>query len=598
MKKYTVEELTSIFERNDYIPCYYTEEDRQRVLNNPTAQPYLEQVKKMYGEYTANMTVALPFKSFKRFYKDGNRQEGEYWYYYNRRKLATVAIMAWVYQEQEYYDELENILWAIMDEYVWNIPAHVGPTALTELQQDDFNVDLFSAETCMMISEIISMVGDKLEPIVSKRAERMINERLLDLYESGKRFWWMGSHINWAAVCGGESGVTAIYMKKDPAALAKIIHSCLNTMECYLSGFPDDGACTEGLGYWGYGFGHFTYFGDILYKRTRGEINIFDDEKVKRIAEFPKKCFFKGGKVVTFSDCGGSDRSKFSLSITRILGQFYPDITLPERELVGFDYGSGTSFEIAIRELIWIPESFDGYKLVPGTYLLPEAQWYMSSSAGGMGLAAKAGYNWEGKEAHNHNDVGNFHIYKNDANLISDIGAGVYKGNYFNHQYRYENFACSSRGHNLPIIDDDDQKYGERFRASGTVMSEDGGITSDIAGAYDIENLESLIRNVRLDKENECVYLTDTYKFKEAPKSVTERFVSYHEPKIENGEVTISANGETLTFTYDKNMLKPVLRVYEDVGNMVRHRDGFKAYMVDFELINPTAEFTLEFTMK
>ena len=600
MKKYTVDELAEIFARNDDSLCYYTEEQKQRALNNPVLETYRNGMKEMYKVYTENLTVALPFKNFKRFFKDGDRRDGEYWYYFNRRKLYAVALMAWLYDEKEYYDELENILWATMDEYVWNIPAHVGPTGMTELQQGNYTIDLFSADVCHGIAEILVLVGDKLEPIISKRAERLINERCFDMFV--KPFWWKTCHHNWAAVCAGEVGMTAIYMKKDPTELAKIIHSCLDTMEHYLSGFPADGACTEGLGYWGYGFGYYTYFGELLYRRTHGEINIFDDEKVRKIANFPRKCFFKGGKVVTFSDCGGSDTSKFTLPLTAKLAEFFPEIELPEKELVNLDFqrGGSTSFALPFRMLIWSPESLDGCTLKPQTFLLPDAQWYISSSENGMGVAAKAGYNWEGVETHNHNDVGNFIIYKNNANLISDIGAGVYTGTYFNHEYRYNNFACSSRGHNLPIINGEYQKYGEKFRAKGTMMSEEGGITSDIAGAYDVPSLEGLVRNVRLDKTENRVYLTDSYKFKTKPESVVERFISYNEPKLEDGEVTISANGETLTFGYDKNAVKPVLRVFEDTDekNRVRHADGFKAYIIDFEVVEPTEEFTLRFTME
>ncbi|MBQ8719660.1 MAG: heparinase II/III family protein [Clostridia bacterium] len=599
MKKYTVEEIAEILRRHDDSACYYTEADRQRVLNNKAIEPYLKGMREQYEDYKTRQTVALPFSKFKRFFKDGNRQDGEYWYYYNRRKLHACALAAWLYQEKEQLEELEDILWAIMDEYMWNIPAHVGGTGLTHYQPDDFYIDLFSAETCHAVAEILALVGDKIEPIITVRAHRLIEERCFAVLD--KPFWWKKATHNWSAVCAGEVGMTAIYVKKDPDVLAKIIHECLGTMECYLSGFPNDGACREGLGYWGYGFGYFTYFGDLLYKRTGGEINVFDDEKVKNIAAFQKKCFFKGGKIVTFSDCGGSDSSKFNIPITMKLHEFYPDITLPERELVGLEYRKvgANSFAPILRTILWAPDSFDGRSLEVGnTYIFPDAQWYISSSTGGIGLAAKAGYNWEAFESHNHNDVGNFHIYKNGVNLISDIGAGVYSATYFNHEYRYSNFACSSEGHNLPIIDGGVQKYGERFRSSGTVITEESGITSDIAGAYDEPNLESLVRNVYLNKGEERVYLTDTYRFKEAPKSVTERFISYHEPKLEGGKVTITAGGEAITISFDESVVKPNLHVFEDVDCRVRQAPGFKVHIVDLEVINPTKEFTVKVTFE
>ena len=599
MKKYTVEELAEILAKYVGKKLTYTDADRERILNKQSVQPYLEKIKAKYADYTANNTISLPFSAFKRFYKDGNRKDGEYWYYYNRRKLGTMALMAWLYGDAEYINALEDILWAIMDEYVWNIPAHVGAGALTEYQPDNFNIDLFSAETCMVIAEIIENLGDKMEPIVSIRARRLIYDRCLSLYD--RPFWWKKAIHNWSAVCSGEIGITALYLEKDPAALAKAINTTIECMECHLTGYPNDGACCEGIGYWGYGFGYYSYFADMLYKFTEGEINLFDDEKVKRIAEFKQKCFFKGGKIVTFSDCGGSDSGKFDIPLTMTLNQYFPEITLPEKSLVAFDFGEGASFFTAMKTLDFAPESLDGCSLEAGkTYILPDAQWLMSSTVNGMGLAAKAGHNWEAFEPHNHNDVGSFQIYKNSANLISDIGAGVYSGTYFNHEFRYQNFACSSRGHSVPIIDGEEQRYGEKYMASGTVITEEGGITSDIAGAYELPSLESLVRNVRLDKENECVYVTDTYKFKEAPKSVIERFVSYNQPTIEDGVITISAKGETLTFGYDASKVKPVLRVFEDNDekNRVRHREGFRAYMVDFEIINPECEFTFELVLK
>ena len=598
MKKYTVEELVAIFEKHsDTIPAF-TNEQRERALDNPVLKDYINDLKEMYKVYTENMTVALPFTRFKRFFIDGNRPDGEYWYYYNRRKLHTVALMAWLFDEKEYYDELENILWAIMDEYVWNILAHVGPTGLTELQQDDFVIDLFSSETCQSIAEILAMVGDKLEPIITKRALRMIDERCFDVLH--KPFFWKKRKQSWASTCASNVGMTALYVKKDPAELAKIIHSCLDTLEYYRAGRSDDGTYTEGLGYWSGAFGRYVFFGEMLRNRTNGEVDLFDDEKVKLIAQFPFKCLFKGGKVTTFSDCGASDSIKFDLSFYTKLKELIPEVIIPGKEFCTTAYPKGgcPPFSSTLRQIIWAPEELNISEFKPGTYILPIAQYYISSADNGIGLAAKAGYNWDLIEHHNHNDVGNIIVYKNGANLISDIGGGVYSASYFDENVRYDNFACSSLGHNVPIIDGKAQGYGESCCASGTVITEKDGLTADISAAYENENLESLIRSVILDKDEARVYLKDSYKFKSKPTSVVERFVSYNEIKLENGVVTISSNGEMLTFGYDNSMLKPILRVYDDVENKVRHKSGFKVYIVDFELIVPKEEFTLELTME
>lgn len=58
------------------------------------------------------------------------------------------------------------------------------------------------------------------------------------------------------------------------------------TLEYYLKGFGDDGACVEGINYWAYGFGYFTYFAQLLYQYSDGKDNLFDN--VENIALFPQ----------------------------------------------------------------------------------------------------------------------------------------------------------------------------------------------------------------------------------------------------------------------------------------------------------------------
>lgn len=598
MKKYTLEELTEILSRHSADVAVATDADKERVLNNPLAADYLDGLAQMYEKYTAELTPSVPFKHFKTFFIEGRRNDIVY--FDKRRKMYAIAIMAWLYGKKEYYEELEDALWAIMDEYMWNTPAHVFGTGLTHYQPDNFYIDLYSSETCAGIAEVLALVGDKLEPIITERARRLINERCFDIYH--KNFWWKKCKNNWAAVCGGSAGITAIYMLKDPAELAKMLHSCLETIECYLSGFESDGACREGIGYWGFGFGLFTYFGDLLYKRTGGEINLFADEKVKNIASFPQKCFFKGGKIVTFSDCGFKDSIKLNCAAISRLREFYPDLKLPDPEItiLGYDKAKGSlSFAQIFRILLWMPTSFEGADSgEAATYLFPKAQWYFSSSRGGIGLAAKAGVNFEAVEPHNHNDIGNFHVYKNGVNLISDIGAGVYTSTYFKPEHRYKVFSCSSCGHSVPIINGKYQAYGEEVMAKDVNITMENGLSADISGAYDAPELESLVRQVKLEADKERIYLSDTYRFANKPQSVIERFISYNEPKIEGGEVSITADGETLRFIYDKNQLRPTVNCYEDVDKIIRSTPGFKAYMLDFEVIDPTEQFEVKITIE
>ena len=593
MKKFTEAELEQIFS----VSCgdfRFGEEDRKRALENPELESLISQLKETQEEYSATPTATLPFSEFKRYREEGNRSGYEHHYYFRRRKLYYTFFLAWLYGTEKYISELEDCLWAILDEYTWVIPAHLGETALESLQEDGHIIDLFAAETAQALSEIISVIGDKIHPIIVKRVNRMIEQRIFDRIEVP--FGWKKSTNNWSAVCAGAVGMTAIYTMDDPARLAHVTAICLDALEYYLSGFPEDGTCVEGLGYWGYGFGYYLMYGDLIYRRTGGRINFFEDEKVHRIAAFARKCFFKGGKIVTFADCGGSDSSTFQPAFTCKLNDIYPDIEVPERAMLGMKLPTNMAmgFPSNFRTLLWTHSKLDGNKLSPDTFILPDAQWYISSSESGMGMAAKGGHN---DESHNHNDIGNLLIYKNGVNLLSDLGGGVYNGTYFDNRYRYDVFCCGSQGHNVPIINGCYQKFGKQYCGKDVRITEEG-FFADISPAYGIDSLKKLDRSIIFDRSIGAVTVTDSYSFSEKPESVTERFVSFLAPKIENGEVVIDGGKEKLTISFDQTKLRPVIREYHDVEHKVRHRDGFVCYMTDLEVIDPTESFTVSIILK
>ena len=83
--------------------------------------------------------------------------------------LETCALMAWLYEDEEYLHKLEDIIWAICDEYSWPIAAHMRGTSLSAYQEENPNVDLFAAETAEAFAEILSLLGDKLHPSVVMR---------------------------------------------------------------------------------------------------------------------------------------------------------------------------------------------------------------------------------------------------------------------------------------------------------------------------------------------------------------------------------------------------------------------------------------------
>ncbi len=591
MKQYTEAELFEVLESTNPESARYTGADRERILHNQNLADLLADAVAFSDELRVKPTMTIPFSLFKRYETDGNRtayQSSENGYFPRRGKLQTFGILAWLYRKPEDIAALEDILWAVCDEYTWALPAHLRGTGLTQVQTDAQIIDLFAAETSETMAEILSLVGDLLAPIVVARVRREIKVRIFDRFY--EYFWWKKGTNNWAAVCAGSCGIAAIYEMKDNVALAKFLASVIDSMACYLSGFPEDGACLEGLGYWDYGFGYFSAFAETLRRRTEGKINLFEDEKVHRVATFRQKCIFEGGLGVSFSDTG-SDAHQ-SLSLISFFGKMYPDVPKPSSAYLSRIYERHGCFRFALmlRKLLWttdrvLPKKED---ITAGTYLFPDAQWYISTSKNGTSVAAKAGNN---AEPHNHNDIGVFEIYRHGKILLHDIGSGEYNKDYFSSK-RYELFCCSSRGHSVPIVNGTYQLDGKEHAAREVNFREDG-MSADIAAAYGDKTLLSLVRDFRFNQTSGALKLTDTYRFSEVPDSVIERFIAKVEPKLEReGIVTVTSEDETLTITYDAARLTPKMHAETEVRSTGMKRIS---YLLDFELKNGEKEFSLTF---
>ncbi len=587
MKRYTRSEILEILKSTDKSEILSYAKDRERVLSNPILKDRLADIEREAKKLAQTPTVALPFSSFKRFEIDGDRYEFEDEYFVRRRKLEAFTVQAWLYGRAEDISALEDVIWAILDEYTWALPAHLWGTGLTKLQSDGHIVDLFAAETAEALSESLVLVGDKLHPIVIERTRRLVHERVLD--RMSERFRWLNWTNNWVAVCGGNVGMAAIY-ECDDEQLASILFTVIDSLHGYLTGFSDDGACLEGLAYWRYGFGYFISFAELLYRRTHGMINLFDDEKVHKIAGFIQKCIFKGGRCVSFSD--GHSRSTISLFATAKLSEIYPDIPMPTSDMLTLRYPEDPDgrFALELRNLIWAPQSLNRADAVFGTHVLENAEWYISTAKSGTSLAAKAGHN---DEPHNHNDVGSFEIYKNGEALLCDLGCGKYDKDYFAESTRYGILCNASYGHSLPIINGTYQHQGREF-AARDVKIDTTGIKMDISRAYTVPSLDSLVREIRFDTDTGAVTLFDTYSFAEAQSSVTERFVTYSLPVIENGTAVIKSGSEVLTICYPDGITPSVC----EFDHCNHYGEWLKVYAIDFTLTNPEKQFTLKFEMR
>ena len=553
----------------------YTAKDRERILNNPNLSALLEGLKASAKEFLDKPILSLSFHNFRRYEEDGNRSAYENEYFAHRGMLETFALMAWIYEDEQYLHALEDIIWAICDEYSWPVAAHMRGTSLSAYQEEKPNVDLFAAETGEAFAEILSLLGDKLHPTVVMRMRKRLEERIFG--QLHQDFAWKTVKIcNWAAVCAGSVGMAAMYEIHDDERLADILMICLTSIDRFIGGYTEDGVCSEGTMYWSYGFGYFMAFADLLRRRTGGKLDLFSIEKVHLMATFIGKALFPYGRSISFAD--GGSRFQINPSTFSYLKNIYSDMPVPAEKSLIFRYPTDTNyrFALALRKFVDMQaEPFVETKS-DSTFIFPAAQWYLSTSKDRtVSIAAKAGHN---QEAHNHNDVGSFQLFKNGQQMLADVGTGVYDKFYFS-EIRYSIFCAGSQGHNVPIINGTTQEVGRNRTAENVIMAQNG-LHYDFHAAYDIPTLQKLHRDIVFNETDGTVSLKDAYSFTQVPGSVVERFVTEFEPTFGNGVVTISAEGAESSLYYDKDMWDATLYIEEKARGGANYKCVF--YCIDF----------------
>lgn len=503
---------------------------------------------------------ALKYSDFKIFYVTGSRKEYEYEYFHHRRRLNDFAVLAAVYEDNsEYMRNLQDAIWAVLDEFTWALPAHIPEKAsLDEMYR---RIDLFAAETAFTLAEISVMFEGKLDSRVAERIEYEVRQRVVEPYLNGMKNSWDSLQNNWSAVCAGSVGAAFLYFAED-SEIQTVLPRLKNTLNCYLDGFGTDGACVEGLNYWIYGFGYFTYFAQLLYEYSGGKENLFDDNKVKSIAMFPQKICFTNNSTVSFSDCGNDFMHRRGL--THFLSQKYDEVkVLNDSSAIDFDGDNCYRFAHLIRDFAWCNHDLNACDdATYGFEYFKDAQWYVKKTKL-YEFAAKAGGN---NESHNHNDVGAFLLNVMGNSIITDPGRGEYTADYFREK-RYEYFAPSALAHSVPVINGEVQQAGEKHCGNIT-KADDDYLIIEFSKAYDVPHLKELIR--KFEFFDNKIILCDKITFNTTKNSITEHFVCDEKPVLcadglNIGEVCIKYNTDIFKTTISEKTFAANYDVYKTV---------------------------------
>lgn len=517
------------------------------VRRNLDAWPDVRKSYIRYGEqYAGKPWLSPSARLFSEFKTNGNRTRYEAATFAKRRQLAALVMAEVAEGKGRFMGDIIDGLMSTLEETWWGLPAHYGTKIMLP---DDQNVDLFNAETAGLVAWTKRALAKQLEefsPLLMKRIDTEMERRIL-VPALEHDHWWKRAGMNWNPWICSNWAVSVTECEHDSLRADRAFSQIEAAMKCFVDAYPDDGGCDEGPTYWDRAAA--SMYDCILSLEGRGK-RVELCPKLLRMASYCYSTYIADGYCLNFADSHGN-RLVQQPNVMYVIGVMTGDVTMQEfaayvaREKGFWSDASGMydksgNYPTLGRELVFLSMLDKFSKVEPrepqmADNWLPRLQIF-SARRNGMFVAMKGGHN---DESHNHNDVGSFVVYDGGKPVLVDPGVGEYTSQTFG-KGRYDIWTMKSAYHNLPKINNCDQKNGKRY-AARNVKYRKGALEMDIAGAYpDSAGVKRWTRKVSIDRRG-IVTIDDSYELSRGHAPQQLMLVSAVEPKVAESGILLGS---------------------------------------------------------
>ncbi len=527
----------------------------------------------------------LPASLYRDFFLTGNRTRFQQLYFRRRDMAAHFAIAESYERKGRFSEKLADTVWAIMEETSWVIPAHlsVSPGNANRTLPDVFDdgaldgIDLFSASTAATLSIIYYLAKDALDsvsPVIAKRIRHMVSERITRPFLEST-FWWTGDSgkrvNNWNPWIISNVLTTVSITEESDEIRERTVERAMERLDNFLAYYEPDGGCDEGPSYWNAAGAALFDCLELIEDMSGGRLTLYDCELVRNIGDYIFKVNIDGTRFVNFADCPPSTNPLASMIMrfgTKCSSPFL--VSFAKKQMSHGDYSIGTGQMYRTVKSLLTPDIPAEECPMPTVTYLPYLKVMtareLDDSSKGTFLAAKGGNN---DEMHNHNDVGNFIVYKNGNPVIIDTGVGEYTKKTFSPQ-RYELWFMQSGYHNLPSFGGTDQHNGASFRSRDEKHDpEKKSLSLELADAYPTEaGVRSFVRTSALT--GDTVTVRDVIELNEAKEIVFHFMCCIKPQQIDTGRISLA---EGMTFSFDAS-LKCEIEEFDPVGMNAKNMWG------------------------
>lgn len=505
----------------------------------------------------------LTLSDYRQFTATGNRTLFERKYFDRRKRLGTLVLAEMIENRDRFTDAILLYVYSICEETTWCLPAH--NTYERDRVQNEFPdasrpvLDLFACETGATLSTVLYLMGESFD----ERSENIrgsimknLNERIKTPYLSG-HFWWMGKDDepmnNWTIWCTQNILIT-FFLSDSPFEIReKAFHKALKSMDYFLGAYGEDGCCDEGAQYYRHAALCLFQSMNLLNEVTGGHFaDLYLNDKIMNMASYIYKVHVDDAYYINFSDCspiaGRAGVREFLFADAcglDALKAFAAEDAKKESEEALSD---SSAFYDRVQTYLRRPELLN-YKETSSPSddtFFPSVGLFIARSRKFV-LAVKAGDN---DDSHNHNDTGSVTVYKNGKPLLIDVGVESYTKKTFSPR-RYEIWTMQSGYHNLMTFNGEEQKNGEKFRASTVsygLNETHASISMTLTEAYGEDaKLHSYTRSVHMVKEpDEKIEILDQFKLSEHSGDTYLSLMSSLLPSVSDHVLRMGDLGEIL----------------------------------------------------
>ena len=489
----------------------------RKVWDHPAVQ---EAYRKRFQK-AAEQALKTPFtkwdtEAYLEFSVNGGRDKGQKMIGDRRRAFMPCVYMECVENKGRFLSYILEAIQTYCDEPCWTLPAH--DRSLTNFKRTQYSIDLASSAFGYQLANVVYMLEDKVPERLRKIVMAALDERIYKPIEkavlirpNGKTTeWWTDCDHNWNSVCwNGVVGAT-LALHPDKTFRARITAAGIEKIKLFLDGFPADGYCYEGTGYWGYGFSNFLYLREMIWQVSKGTHDLLKDEKVDKIARYGMRIEVMPGISPAFGDCSLNARP--SQQIIRYCNQAM-GLQLPgvepfvDNPLLSLDFNDMVPVSLS--------RPFPKSEVKPANplgFYFQQATILTSRMADhSFGAAIKAG----GNGNHSHNDIGSYMIAVGGKTITGDAGGPKrYTADVFSSK-RYTFPILNSYGHPVPYIDGLQQAVATKVKPivlRATQSDKLDNFVIDMRPAYPtVKNMTMLERDYLFDREARTISVEDRF---------------------------------------------------------------------------------------